>query len=83
MSLRVELRLDDIELAFRLVVLFAESVDLVLLLLHLHPVPSLHVLLDLHPKDVGVNWQGHLVSHCVNFSLLLFNCAPHVIQTLL
>ena len=82
-SLSVQLHLDDIKLAFRLVVLLTEPVNLVLLRVQLDPMPPLNVFLDLHAHDVSVDGQGHLVSHRVDLSLLLLNSSSHIIEPLL
>ena len=54
-----------------------------LLLLHLDSVPALDVLLNLHPHNVSVNGQCHLVSHRVNLSLLGLDGSSHLIKSLL
>ena len=83
MSLSVKLHFEDIKLALCLVVLFTEAVNLMLFRVELDPVPSFDVFLDLHPHNVSVDRQGHLVGHGVDLSLLLLNSTPHVIQSLL
>ena len=41
------------------------------------------VLLDFHPENVCVNWQGDFVLHRFYFSLLLFYGTPHIVHSLL
>ena len=54
MALGIKLSLYYIKLAFHLVILFTESVSLVLLLVKLNSVSAFHVFLDFHAQNVSI-----------------------------
>ena len=63
MSLGVQLHFDDIELPLGFVVLLAQAVHFVLLRIEFNTMPAFDVFLDLHPHDICVDRQRHLVGH--------------------
>ena len=56
MSLCIQLHLHYVEISLSLIELIADSINLMLLLLHLDAMSALDVLLDLHPHDISVHW---------------------------
>jgi hypothetical protein len=82
MSLGFKLGFQNFQLPLDFIEVLAQSVNLLLFGVDLHPMACLNVFLNLHAHNVSVNRKGHLAGHHFNLTLLLLDRAAHVVHPL-